>query len=192
MQEVVECLFQAPALGGFTHLRLKAPAIAKQARPGQQVIWGERDFPIMRAEPSAGWIELLVQGDLPQALEISGPQGEPLVVDESASHSLLIANLQTLPSLIFLCEQLRHRKGHTVLALLQADGELPFRPTPCRTLIPGMPPGVIATLPLLNDWGIAVRIACEEGSPGCYEGCVEALAEQWLASSDTEVAVVYL
>ncbi len=43
-----------------------------------------------------------------------------------------------------------------------------------------MPAGSIACMPLLEEWGIASRLASRAGFPGCYEGFVTELAAEWL------------
>jgi dihydroorotate dehydrogenase electron transfer subunit len=47
-----------------------------------------------------------------------------------------------------------------------------------------MPDGVIASMPLLEDWGIASRLTSKSGFPGCHDGYVTDLARLWLASLD--------
>jgi dihydroorotate dehydrogenase electron transfer subunit len=39
---------------------------------------------------------------------------------------------------------------------------------------------VIAANPLLEDWGIASRLASRQGYAGCYEGLVTELATRWI------------
>jgi dihydroorotate dehydrogenase electron transfer subunit len=48
--------------------------------------------------------------------------------------------------------------------------------------VPGIPAAVIACMPLLEEWGIASRLASSLDLPGCIEGPVTALADTWLAS----------
>lgn len=71
------------------------------------------------------------------------------------------------------------------LVLLESDDPFPFRPRPSVIVVPGIPTGVIACMPLLEEWGIASRLASATGAPGCFEGSVTALAEVWLASLPT-------
>ena len=189
-QDSVNLLAETPCPGGFTHLRLYAPQIAQRAEPGQSIQWGQQMLAIMRADGPLGWVELLLAGDMPSSNVISGPLGKPIVLAGESTRWLLIGNISELASLIFCADQLRKRKGQRILMMLQADGELPFRPVPCRTLLPGVPAGVIATLPLLNDWGVIVRIASHSGLPGCYDGEVESLAEMWLATQSESVTEV--
>jgi dihydroorotate dehydrogenase electron transfer subunit len=37
-------------------------------------------------------------------------------------------------------------------------------------------------MPLLEEWGIASRLASPLGLPGCFDGPVTALADLWLGS----------
>jgi dihydroorotate dehydrogenase electron transfer subunit len=37
-------------------------------------------------------------------------------------------------------------------------------------------------MPLLEEWGVATRLASARELPGCFEGSVTALADTWLGS----------
>lgn len=68
------------------------------------------------------------------------------------------------------------------LVLLGSDTPFPFRPRPSVIVVPGIPTGVIACMPLLEEWGIASRLANTADLPGCFEGSVTDLADAWLSS----------
>jgi dihydroorotate dehydrogenase electron transfer subunit len=68
------------------------------------------------------------------------------------------------------------------LVLLGSDAPFPFRPRPSVIVVPGIPTGVIACMPLLEEWGIASRLASTLDLPGCFDGSVTALADTWLRS----------
>lgn len=74
-----------------------------------------------------------------------------------------------------------------LLVLLGATETFPFRPRPSTILVPGMPDGVIACAPTLEEFGIASRLASTAGLPGCYDGDVMELAAIWLQSLTPEV-----
>src|SRR5580704_3537511 len=77
------------------------------------------------------------------------------------------------------------------LVLLGSDTPFPFRPRPSIIVVPGIPTGVIACMPLLEDWGVASRLASPSDFPGCFEGSATELADAWLASlGPTELAQV--
>jgi dihydroorotate dehydrogenase electron transfer subunit len=77
---------------------------------------------------------------------------------------------------------LQHRNDERLLVLFGADDTFPFRPRPSTILVPGMPAGVIASIPVLEEVGIASRLASTAGLPGCHDGTVTELAELWLRS----------
>ncbi len=68
--------------------------------------------------------------------------------------------------------------------ILGSESPFPFQPRPSQILMPGMPPEVIATLPLLEDWGIPNRLASHKGFPGCFDGSITDLAQRWLENLD--------
>jgi dihydroorotate dehydrogenase electron transfer subunit len=82
---------------------------------------------------------------------------------------------------MFLAEQMR-AKEWTLLVLLGSDAPFPFRPRPSVIVVPGIPTGVIACMPLLEKWGIASRLSSTADLPGCFEGTVTELADAWLSS----------
>jgi dihydroorotate dehydrogenase electron transfer subunit len=103
---------------------------------------------------------------------------------------LLIGEGAGIGPTLFLAEQMRGKDG-TPLVLLGSDTPFPFRPRPSVIVVPGIPTGVIACMPLLEEWGIASRLASTADLPGCFEGLVTDLADAWLSSlSPTELAEV--
>jgi hypothetical protein len=77
------------------------------------------------------------------------------------------------------------------MVLLGSDTLFPFRPRPSVIVVPGIPTGVIACMPLLEEWGIASRLASTADLPGCFEGLVTDLADAWLSSlSPTDLAEI--
>jgi dihydroorotate dehydrogenase electron transfer subunit len=98
---------------------------------------------------------------------------------------LLIGEGASIGPTLFLAEQLRGKDTVThwkPLVLLGSDTPFPFRPRPSVIVVPGIPTGVIACMPLLEEWGIASRLASTADLPGCFEGLVTDLADAWLSS----------
>jgi hypothetical protein len=75
--------------------------------------------------------------------------------------------------------------GAKTLVLFGAE-TFAFRSRPSTILVPHMPAGVIACVPALEEFGIASRLASTTGLPGCFDGTVTELAEQWLGALDPE------
>ena len=70
------------------------------------------------------------------------------------------------------------------LVILGSEVPFPFRAQPSQFIVPGLPPAVIAAMPLLDDWGIPSRLASLQGYPGCFQGYVTDLARSWLQTLD--------
>jgi len=181
-------------------LRLQAPRTAARAEPGSFAHLScadwlpmRRPISIMRASREGGWIELLykVTGRGTAALagrkvgeELSclGPIGRGFTPDPARPRTLLVGGGVGIPPMVFLAERLRAdgRAAWQPLVLMGSEIPFPFRARPSRIMVPGIPEGVIASMPLLEEWGIASRLASGAGFPGCFEGYVTQLATAWL------------
>jgi len=183
-------------------LRLAAPRCAAHAEPGSfaHVTCGpsipmRRPLSIMRADPQAGWIELLykVVGAGLKALaaraagdEVSvlGPIGRPFSAHPARPRTLLLGGGVGIPPMVFLAERLTGERGGSwkPLVLMGSEVPFPFRPRPSTLIVPGMPPAALACMPLLEEWGVPSRLASGRDFPGCFGGFVTELAAAWLGS----------
>ena len=112
-------------------------------------------------------------------------------MDPQRPRTLVIGAGAGIGSATQLVEQARATTPWRPLVLLGSDTPFPFRPRPSVIVVPGIPTGVIACMPLLEEWGIASRLASTLDLPGCFEGAVTTLADVWLASlNDEELAQV--
>jgi dihydroorotate dehydrogenase electron transfer subunit len=186
-------------------LRLQAPATAAAARPGNFVhlvcdpeLPLRRPMSIMRAGAEAGWIEILFKAhgrgtrllaarQVGEQLNLLGPIGAPFRPEEKRRRPLLIGGGVGIPPMLFLADWLRQSAGGArPFVLMGSEGPFPFTVKPSRILVPGIPEGVIAAMPLLDDWGIPSRLASGRGFPGCYQGLVTDLTRHWLQGLDAE------
>ena len=183
-------------------LRIAAPKCAAHAQPGSFThltcaadIPMRRPLSIMRADAREGWIEVLykVLGQGLHALaarrkgevvSVLGPIGRPFSAHPARPRALLIGGGVGIPPLVFLAERLRERTAPPwqPLALFGSEVPFPFRARPSQLIVPGIPAGTIACMPLLEEWGIPSRLASGADFPGCYAGFVTELADAWLAS----------
>jgi dihydroorotate dehydrogenase electron transfer subunit len=181
-------------------LRLEAPKCAARAEPGSFVhltcdpaIPMRRPLSIMRADAGAGWIEILykVVGPGLQALaarkageRIStlGPIGKPFTPHHDRPRALLIGGGVGIPPMVFLADRLRVRTDvqWKPLVLMGSEIPFPFRTRPSRIVVAGIPDGSIACMPLMDEWGVASRLASRSEFPGCFDGFVTELADRWL------------
>ena len=185
-------------------LTLKAPKCARAATPGSFVhlscdeqVPMRRPLSIMRAHPERGSIEVLYKivgpglGALAarrvgESINALGPIGNGFVPHRERPRTLLVGGGVGIPPMVFLAGRLREDSATPwqPLVLMGSEVPFPFRARPSTILVPGMPDGVIACMPLLDEWGIPSRLTSLAGYAGCHEGYVTELAATWLASLD--------
>jgi dihydroorotate dehydrogenase electron transfer subunit len=151
----------------------------------------------MRVNPKEGWVELLYKRvgrgtallatrQTGEKISLLGPIGQPFRPSPGRHRPLLIGGGVGMPPMLFLAENLRDDRERQPMVILGSEVPFPFKPSPSKILLPGMPEGVIAAMPLLDDWGIPNRLASLQGYPGCFEGYVTDLARYWLDGLDRE------
>jgi dihydroorotate dehydrogenase electron transfer subunit len=204
--EDARVLSQEPFPGRQYVLRLAAPQCAARATAGSFAhvavdpsIPMRRPLSIMRVDRQQGWIELLYKvhghglenlaarraGDI---VNLLGPIGQGFTPHAERPHALLIGGGVGIPPMVFLAEVLRERaaEGFRPFAILGSELPFPFRARPSTILVPGMPDGVIACMPLLDDWGVPSRLTTKSGFAGCHDGYVTDLARLWLKTLDAK------
>jgi dihydroorotate dehydrogenase electron transfer subunit len=185
-------------------IRLLAPHCAAKALPGSFVhltcdpqLLMRRPISIMRSSYKEGWIELLykrvgrgtsllAQRRTGEQVSLLGPIGTPFKPSTDQSRPLLIGGGVGMPPMIFLAESMRQEKRKQPFVILGSEVPFPFKPTPSKIMVPGIPEGVIASMPLLDDWGIGNRLATLQEFSGCFQGYVTELAQQWFKNLDSE------
>jgi dihydroorotate dehydrogenase electron transfer subunit len=185
-------------------LRVQAPDIARRALAGSFVhiqcdpsLPMRRPISIMRVDANTGWVELLykvfghgtallAKRKVGELLDLFGPIGVPFKLHEDRTRPLLIGGGVGIPPMIFVADTLRDQKQYTPFVIMGSEVPFPFQSKPSTIMIPGQPDGVIACMPLLEDWGIASRLTSTQGYPGCYDGYVTELARHYLDALDKE------
>jgi len=185
-------------------IRIQAPKCAARALPGSFAhltvdddIPMRRPLSIMRADSREGWIDILYKiigpglaalsrrrvGD---QLSVLGPIGRGFDLNPERPRPLLIGGGVGIPPMVFLAEALAsdRRAEWKPLVLMGSEIPFPFQTRPSTILVPGIPDGVIAAMPLLDGWGVPSRLASRSGFPGCFDGFVTELAAAWLSTLD--------
>lgn len=158
-----------------------------------------RPYSIMRADKQSGHIDILYKvvgqgstllstrkaGDTIQCL---GPIGNEFSISDTTTHPLLLGGGVGIPPMVFLADELRQKinmdKKLNPFVIMGSEIPFPFTAKPSKIVVPGIPDGVIAAMPLLDDWGIASRLTSQQDYQGCYPGYVHELAEKWVESLD--------
>lgn len=171
-----------PLAHQYAHLIVHCPALAPQALPGQYVNYGQAPLYIMGQTTTQ--LEFIISPTLTplfsvnQKLSFSDLQGVPLAKPNADRFHLLICQDQELNAGLFYCKKYHtHFKG---FVLIGAQQYFPFLPRPSQHIVPELPSHVIATLPLLEDWGIANRLSSQQEQPGVFWGSVQEMAAHWL------------
>lgn len=152
----------------------------------------ELELPIMRSDNQ--WLECVQPACITQnwRADYDYPV-EPLYQQRwqrpNSDRVLLLGDEQGLATVLHAA-QLWFRQNSQALVLLQLSVPTPFQLRPSQFMVQGLPPGVIAAAPLLEDWGIASRIVSTEFQPGCFQGELFELAQHWLASQEEEVTLL--
>ncbi|MDD2894093.1 MAG: hypothetical protein PHF20_09220 [Halothiobacillaceae bacterium] len=173
------------ALGAFSQISLHWPDALPTPLPGErlQLHDGEVLYPMLNTHP--GRLEALsARAHSEPRLKLAAVTGERIHLSPDQPVVILAAGI-ALATLIQLCATRRQATAST-LALYQMSGQMsgsihesaPFRPRPSRFLLDGMPAGVIAAIPLLEDWGIPSRLCTHDGLAGCFEGSLDELIAQ--------------
>jgi dihydroorotate dehydrogenase electron transfer subunit len=183
-------------------IRIEAPKCAAHATPGSfahvtchETIPMRRPLSLMRAAPNAGWVEILykTEGAGLQALSrarpgdrlsLLGPIGQGFTAHPARPRALLLGGGVGIPPLVFLAEHLVARKDAPwePLAFFGSEVPFPFEGRQARDALAGIATDVSACVPLLEEWGIASRLASRAGFAGCFNGFVTELADAWLGA----------
>jgi dihydroorotate dehydrogenase electron transfer subunit len=185
-------------------IRLRSPKCAAAATPGSfahlscdRLLPMRRPLSIMRADAAAGWIDILYKvvgpglealsrQPLGATLSVLGPIGQGFRPSPARPRALLVGGGVGIPPMVFLAEALEARADAEwrPLVLMGSEIPFPFQARPSGIVVQGMPDGVIACMPLLDEWGVPSRLATLAGFPGCFDGYVTNLAAAWLSSLD--------
>ena len=183
-------------------MRLLAPRCAETATPGSFVhltcgpeLPMRRPLSIMRADPAAGTIELLYKivgrgtaelatRQAGERLSCLGPIGRGFSAHPARPRALLIGGGVGIPPMVFLAESLAAARGAgwRPLVLMGSELPFPFELARSRIAVPGIPAAVTASMPLLEERGVACRLASLSSFDGCHRGYVTELADAWIAA----------
>jgi len=203
--EDAEILEHEHVAGDQHILKVRAPQIAQRALAGSFVhlqcdpmLPMRRPISIMRVDARDGWVEflykafghgthLLARRQRGERVSMIGPIGVPFRLNPQRSRPLLIGGGIGIPPMVFLADVIRQLKDpYQAFAIMGSEVPFPFSTRPSTIMIPGMPDGVIACMPLLEDWGIASRLTSKQGYPGTHDGYVTDLARRYLDALDAD------
>ena len=203
--EQAELLEHTAFAGDQYYMRLQAPLTASRAQPGNFIhmqcdteLPMRRPMSIMRVDKNAGWIDLLYKAHgigttllstrkVGERIDLIGPIGMPFKLEQYKKYPLLIGGGVGIPPMVFLAEHIKNTtKDIKPFVIMGSEVPFPFSTKPSQIMLDGLPEGVIASMPLLEDWGIPSRLTSLQAYSGCHDGYVTDLASHWLDSLDKE------
>lgn len=152
---------------------------------------------IIRADSHTGYLDLLYEAEgkddlLPMnqqpgdLLQVRGPLGNSFKLNGYLNRPLLIGIGRGIPPMLHLTKHIKKIQQTTQpLVLLGSDKPFPFTAKPSRFLMPELPDGMIASMPLLEDWGIASRLCNQHNGPGCFDGSISELLRVYLQQQES-------
>ena len=190
-------------------MRVQAPKIAAKAQPGSFAHLTvhplrpmRRPISIMRVSKEQGWVDflykklgegtaLLAENKVGETINIMGPIGKAFEIKVEKKRPLLIGGGVGMPPMVFIaehCAQInrKNKNSYEPFVILGSEVPFPFTTKPSEIMVSGIPDGVIASMPLLDEWNIPSRLASLQGYAGTYEGYVTDLARHWLKSLTKE------
>jgi dihydroorotate dehydrogenase electron transfer subunit len=114
-------------------------------------------------------------------ISLLGPIGNGFDSRPERKHAVLLGGGVGIPPLLFLAETLAAQNDRVATAFFGSELPFPFETRPSTLNLPNTASGATHSLSVLDDWGIAGRLASAAGLPGCYRGYVTELARDWLA-----------
>jgi dihydroorotate dehydrogenase electron transfer subunit len=183
---------------GQWRLRIHAPRVAANAEPGSFVHLScdpllpmRRPMSLMRTDADSGWVDILYKevghGTKLLAgkgagvrLSVIGPIGRPFEAVPGRPRALLLGGGVGIPPMVFLADRLRHDRSVSMFVVMGSEVPFPFETRTSDIAVPGLDTEPSATMPLLERWGVAARLASGAGFAGCHRGYVTDLARIWL------------
>ncbi|OOZ41931.1 dihydroorotate dehydrogenase electron transfer subunit [Solemya pervernicosa gill symbiont] len=193
-------------LEGDQHiLRLQAPKCAAKALPGSFVhlqcdpmLAMRRPLSLMLVDSEAGWVDilykalgegtrLLTQRQPGETISMIGPIGTPFKPTPERTRPLLIGGGVGMPPMVFLADSMRQSGAKTSpLVILGSEVPFPFNASQSKLEVAGIDADTNAAMPLLEEWGVASRLASLQGYNGTHQGYVTDLARRWLDSLSSD------
>ena len=202
--EECEILAHEAHPAGQRRLRIHAPRIAARAEPGSFVhlscdplLAMRRPMSLMRTDADDGWVDILYKAvgygtrllaakRRGSRLSAIGPIGRPFEPVPGRPRALLLGGGVGIPPMVFLADRLRHDESVSMFVVMGSEVPFPFETRASDITVPGLDGEASATMPLLERWGVAARLASGAGLAGCHRGYVTDLARIWLETLDED------
>jgi dihydroorotate dehydrogenase electron transfer subunit len=111
---------------------------------------------------------------------VLAPIGHGFTVDPARPRLLALGGGVGIPPMIFLAEQVSAERRLRPLVLMGSEVPFPFELVESRLEVPGVAKGASHAVALLEQWGVASRLASNAGLAGAHRGYITDLARDAL------------
>ena len=176
-------------------LTFASEEISKSTLPGQFVhitvsneLEMRRPFSVMSVDEESNTFDILYkvvgegtrqlsESKIGDVLSVIGPIGNGFKLSDK-KNPLLIGGGVGMPPMIAIAQEIKANDYYQPFVILGSEVPFPFEANPSEIEIPFKSPS--HTMPLLEDWGIACRLASMKGFDGAFKGYVTDLARKYL------------
>ena len=154
----------------------------------------KKPYQIMRVSKINKWLEILCDKNDEKinfdnsikdinSITLIGPKGNGFSFNNKKI-SLLIGEGYGISPLIFLADEIKKTSKQKPILFFSSNNTFPFKYSPSKCILKDFRPDVIASADFLESMGFVSRLASEQYLPGCYNGSVTDLAEEWIKTLD--------
>jgi dihydroorotate dehydrogenase electron transfer subunit len=176
-------------------LTFASEEISKSTQPGQFVhitvsteLEMRRPFSVMSVDEESNTFDILYkvvgegtrqlsESKIGDVLSVIGPIGNGFKLSDK-KNPLLIGGGVGMPPMIAIAQKIKANDYYQPFVILGSEVPFPFEATTSEIEIPFK--GPTHTMPLLEGWGIACRLASMQGFDGAFKGYVTDLARKYL------------
>ena len=162
------------------NLALYKIAMDEVPQVGQWLTANNKNYALFNYSDGYGQFIACANELLPEKFTLTG---EAIHLSNDDSSLFLLADSKAIPLVFFLINHLKFQWGikklraKISLILMACEEHFPFKPVPSQIMLPDIPDELIASSQLLEDFSLPARLACNRGSPGCFEGSAEDMLE---------------
>jgi len=159
----------------------------------------KKSYQIMRVSKINKWLEILCDQNTEKinfdnstidnnSITLIGPRGNGFSFNNKKKISLLIGEGLGISPLIFLADEIKKTSEKKPTVFFSSNNTFPFKYSPSKFILKDFHPDVTASPDFLESMGFTSRLASKKYLPGCYNGNVIDLAEEWIKTLDLKQA----
>lgn len=172
---------QAEQLGGFWLVTLKLPS-ADPLPLGFKLYADQHPLVLFQQTQDNG--QFFAQAPIEEQAEFTlqekkyqAWQSSPTTELNPETPLIAIASNVNMAAAFDLAKRLKD--SHQLSVVMHSDHQFPFVVKPAQFMWPDFPAEAIGAATLLEDWKIRNRLCSNEMLPGCFEGSLTDLFEEW-------------